>query len=101
MRDNGDLRTYCFGNEKNLFEVDFGKAFGRNFRRPLHFRGSLLLEIAIALSVIGLISGFFVSKSITMGRVARERKTKNNIEIVTAALASYLAIHKRLPRPAF
>lgn len=73
----------------------FKKPFLNKFQQ-----GSLLLEIAIALSVIALISGFFVSKSVTMGRIERESRTKNNIEIVTAALASYLAMHKRLPRPA-
>lgn len=69
-------------------------------RDLLHHRGSLLLEIAVGLSVIGLISGFFITKSITMGRIARERKTRDNIEVVTAALASYLATHRRLPCPA-
>lgn len=63
-------------------------------------KGSLLLEIAIALSIIGMISGFFITKSMTMARAAREQRTKSNIEIVAAALASYLAIHKRLPLPA-
>lgn len=62
-------------------------------------RGSLLLEIAIGLSVLGVISGFFVTKSIMMSRVGREQTTKNNIEIVASALATYLAANKRLPRP--
>ena len=62
-------------------------------------KGSLLLEIAIGISVIGLISGFFLTKGIAINRVAREQKTKNNIEIVTSSLASYLATNKRLPRP--
>lgn len=61
--------------------------------------GSLLLEIAIGISVIGLISGFFLTKEIAISRMAREQKTKSNIEIVTSSLASYLATNKRLPRP--
>lgn len=73
------------------------KRFLKSF---LGYRGSLLLEIAIALSVIGLVSSFFITKSITANRAARESRTRNNIEIVTAALASYLAMNKRLPRPA-
>ena len=35
-----------------------------------------------------------------MGRMVRERKTRDNIEVVTAALASYLSMHQRLPCPA-
>ncbi len=62
-------------------------------------KGSLLLEIAIGISVIGLISGFFLTRGIAINRVAREQKTKNNIEVVTSSLASYLATNKRLPRP--
>lgn len=64
-----------------------------------HRNGSLLLEIAIGISVIGLISGFFLTRGIAINRAAREQKTKNNIEVVTSALASYLATNKRLPRP--
>lgn len=62
-------------------------------------RGSILLEAAIAVSVIGLISGFFLTKGIIVSRAAQERKTRDNIEIVTSALAAYVSINKRLPRP--
>lgn len=62
-------------------------------------RGSLLLEIAIGLSIFSIISGFFITKTITANRAMRVQKTKNNIEIVTSALAAYLASNNRLPRP--
>ncbi len=62
-------------------------------------QGSLLLEIAIGISVIGLISGFFLTRGMIATKSMREQKTRNNIEIVTSALASYLSTNKRLPRP--
>ena len=61
--------------------------------------GSLLLEIALALSVMGLISGFLVSKIIGAHRLRRVLVTKNNIETVIIALAAHVANHHRLPRP--
>lgn len=61
--------------------------------------GSLLLEIAIGLSVLSIVSGFFITKTITANRAMRIQKTKNNIEIVTSALAAYLVANNRLPRP--
>jgi type II secretory pathway pseudopilin PulG len=63
-------------------------------------KGSLLLELAIAVSIIGLISGFFIKKTISANRAMRLQITKNNIETVTMALASYVANERRLPRPA-
>lgn len=62
-------------------------------------QGSLLLEIAIGISVIGLVSGFFLTRGMIAAKSMRERKTRDNIEIVTSALASYLSANKRLPRP--
>ncbi len=61
--------------------------------------GSLLLEVAIGLSIFSIISGFFITKTMTVNRAMRVQKTKNNIEIVTSALAAYLASNNRLPRP--
>ncbi|MDR2067781.1 MAG: hypothetical protein LBP41_02215 [Holosporaceae bacterium] len=63
-------------------------------------RGSLLLELAIVISIIGLISGFFIKKTIAANSALRIQITKNNIETVTMALASYVANQHRLPRPA-
>jgi hypothetical protein len=65
----------------------------------LKLRGSLLLEIAVALSIIGLISGFFITKTILTGKIMREQTTKNNIMTVTVALAAFVANNYRLPRP--
>ncbi|MDR2782133.1 MAG: type II secretion system GspH family protein [Holosporaceae bacterium] len=69
------------------FYLEFGK------------RGSILLEIAIALSIFGLISGFFVTKTIVTNRAMRAQVIKNNIAIVSVALASFVANNNRLPRP--
>jgi hypothetical protein len=59
----------------------------------------LLLEMAMVISIIGLISGFFISKTIIANRMKRENVTKNNLDIVVMALASHVANHHRLPRP--
>lgn len=59
----------------------------------------MLLEIAIALSIITIISGFFITRGTITTKLIREQRTKNNIEIVNSALASYLAINRRLPKP--
>jgi type II secretory pathway pseudopilin PulG len=60
----------------------------------------LLLELAIAMSIIGVISGFFIKKTIAANRALRIQITKNNMETVVMALASYVSKHSRLPRPA-
>jgi hypothetical protein len=62
-------------------------------------RGSFLLEIAIAVSIIGLVSGFFITKTITTGKIMREQITSSNIKTVVIALASFVANNNRLPAP--
>jgi type II secretory pathway pseudopilin PulG len=61
--------------------------------------GSLLLEVAVALSIIGIIAGFLVTKTLTANRALRAQMTHNNIETVVAAMASFLANNNRLPLP--
>lgn len=68
--------------------------------RKTNNRGSLLLEVAIALCVISVISGFFVSKGMILNRSLRSQAVKSNIEYVTIALSAYLSNYNRLPRPA-
>jgi hypothetical protein len=58
------------------------------------------LEIAIVISIIGLISGFFINKTIMTGKIMRKQTTKNNISAVSIALAAFVANNNRLPRPA-
>jgi hypothetical protein len=55
--------------------------------------------VAIALSIIGLLSGFFVTKTITVRKIMRMQVTKNNIEAVSLALVSFLVNNNRLPYP--
>jgi type II secretory pathway pseudopilin PulG len=62
-------------------------------------RGSILLEVAIALAVLGLMGGFFISKIMVLNKAAREKITRNNIATVSLALASFVANNNRLPRP--
>ena len=59
-----------------------------------------MLEIAIAVSIMGIISGIFITKQTSMNRMMRTQKTKLNIEATTAAIASFLACNGRIPRPA-
>jgi hypothetical protein len=56
--------------------------------------------VAIALSVLGLISASLVTKTILANRAIRSQATKNNISAVSIALASFVANNNRLPRPA-
>jgi hypothetical protein len=62
--------------------------------------GSILLEAAIAISIVSLIAGFFATKTILANRALRIQVTKNNLETITVALASFLAHNSRLPAPA-
>lgn len=57
------------------------------------------MEIAIGLSVIGLVSGFIIVKTIATNKAMRLQTTKTNIEIVAIAIASFLSNNNRLPRP--
>ncbi|GHT99848.1 hypothetical protein FACS1894126_6150 [Alphaproteobacteria bacterium] len=57
------------------------------------------MEVAIVISIIGLISGFFITKAKIANKTMKIRRTKENIEIVKESLAAYLASHNRLPRP--
>ncbi|GHT91121.1 hypothetical protein FACS1894122_02930 [Alphaproteobacteria bacterium] len=59
----------------------------------------MLLEMAIVISIVGLISGFFVTRTRMANKIMKARITKENIEIVTESLAAYVATHCRLPRP--
>jgi hypothetical protein len=51
------------------------------------------------MSIIGLISSFFIRKAIAANKAMRVQITKNNIEIAMISLASFVANHNRLPRP--
>jgi hypothetical protein len=46
-----------------------------------------------------MISGFFINKTIITGKIMREQTTKNNISLVSIALAAFVANNYRLPRP--
>lgn len=72
-----------------------------NFSRcgPTRRKGALLLEIAIGLSVLGLVSTWFMTRWSASRRMIVEQRVHNNIEMTTSALISYVAVHKRLPRP--
>lgn len=63
-------------------------------------KGSFLLEIAIGISIIGIISGFFMAKQIAVNRMVQIQKTRSNIEVAVASIVSYVANHGRIPRPA-
>lgn len=56
-----------------------------------------MLEVAIAIAVLSVVSSFFMSKTFIISRTMRMQSVKNNMEIITAAIASYLSVNKRLP----
>lgn len=57
------------------------------------------MEVAIAIAVLGVISGFFLTKTTVLNKSMRQQITKNNIATVSLALASFVANNNRLPRP--
>ena len=88
-------------SKKRLFfsiRKDFEKE--RSFLcRKNSSKGSMLLEIAIGIAVLAIISGFIIRKTMTTNKYMREQLTKSNIETVAMSVASFVANNKRLPRP--
>lgn len=72
----------------------FLKFFQKNSKK-----GSILLEIAVGISILAIISGFIIRKNMMANKYVREQLTKSNIETVALSLASFVANNKRLPRP--
>lgn len=69
------------------------------FSRKNMKKGSILLEIAIGISILAIISGFIIRKNMTANKYMHEQLTKSNIETVAMSVASFVANNKRLPRP--
>ncbi len=63
-------------------------------------KGSILLEIAIGIAILAVISGAMIRKIIITKKSMNEQVTKANIDTVVIALASFVASNRRLPRPA-
>ncbi len=61
--------------------------------------GFALLEIAIAIAVLGIISSFFLMKFTMTNKLLRTRTMKNNVETCVIALAAYVSEHYCLPKP--
>ncbi|MDR2158267.1 MAG: hypothetical protein LBO02_03060 [Holosporaceae bacterium] len=53
------------------------------------------------MSIISIISGFIITKTVSAGKIMRAQITKSNIETTAVALAAFLANQNRLPRPSF
>lgn len=70
-----------------------------NFYRKNSKKGSILLEIAVGISILAIISGFIIRKSMVTNKLMREQQTKSNINTVVIAIASFVANNQRLPRP--
>lgn len=69
------------------------------FSRKNSKKGSVLLEIAIGISILAIISGFIIRKSMAANKYMREQQTKSNINTVVISIASFVANNRRLPRP--
>ncbi|MBE6447421.1 MAG: hypothetical protein E7015_02975 [Alphaproteobacteria bacterium] len=63
-------------------------------------KGSVLLEIAVAIAILAIVSGAMIRKNMIVNKAVKTQVTKSNIDIVVVALASFVANNKRLPRPA-
>ena len=59
-----------------------------------------LLEIALVLSILGIISAYAIPVLLQTRAAARWRETDAKIEAVMHALASYAQVERRLPNPA-
>ena len=70
-----------------------------NFYRKNSKKGSILLEIAVGISILAIVSGFIIRKSMAANKFMREQQTKSNINTVVISIASFVANNQRLPRP--
>lgn len=61
--------------------------------------GFLLLEMAIFLSVIGILSAVLAKNSIAYAKFRNNKFLKENLETVKCALVDFLAANYRLPSP--
>ena len=75
------------------------KSIFSKFYRKNSKKGSILLEIAVGISILAIISGFIVRKSMAANKLIREQQTKSNINTVVISIASFVANNQRLPRP--
>ncbi len=75
------------------------KTIFSKFYRTNSKKGSILLEIAVGISILTIISGFIVRKSIAANKLIREQQTKSNINTIVISIASFVANNQRLPRP--
>lgn len=57
------------------------------------------MEIAVGISILAIISGFIVRKSMVANKYMREQKTKSNIDTIAISIVSFVANNQRLPRP--
>lgn len=62
--------------------------------------GIILVEVAIGISIMGIIAGLTMSYFSAQNRANYHKVTKDNIETVTMAIAAFLAKNHRLPKPA-
>ena len=63
-------------------------------------KGSILLELAVGISVLAVISGFVIRKTMSATKGMQAQITKVNIDTIVVSLASFVANNNRLPRPA-
>ena len=61
-------------------------------------KGFTLLEVAIAISIIGVICGGLMSYFSVINKIKYEKITRDNIETVAIALAAFVAQNYRLPK---
>ena len=72
--------------------------FSRFYRKNSK-KGSILLEIAVGISILAIISGFIARKSMAANKFMREQQTKSNMNTIVISIASFVANNQRLPRP--
>lgn len=71
----------------------------RHYRLESSKYGFVLLEVAIAICVIGIICGTIAKNVEIKKNIYEARTTKENINVIKHALADFVAINCRLPSP--
>ncbi len=79
-----------------------------DLRKPINFRkiidsknnkGFSLLEIVIAITILGIITGFAISISSSISNMGKVTETKNRIQLITTEIKDYYKGHGTLPAP--
>lgn len=70
------------------------------YKHKKHSKGFSLVELSIALTIIGMIAGSAISVAINSDSYSKTVETETKLDRIEEALAGFVALNKRLPCPA-